>query len=198
MFRISFTPLPEAKPRRTILSASMVYHFSLLNMLLVINPLVVAIAVPGIALAKNDSHHSTNTQPSKNFKYLLSPPRSPMDAANNSGGNGMPRRVIEDIVITTSTSSPYLIALGLNEVDPVIFITFMIALYVFRRWNDVTRFYRTHLASLGQHSSSSSSPPTSSQMPVLSVPSVTAPLPVATRNNPHLVIVTQPLALIPR
>ena len=107
MFRVSFAPFPEAKPRKTILSVSMAHYLSVLNMLLVINPLVVAIAVPGIAPVENDSRHSKNTPPSNDFRRSLSPPRSSPDAASYSGGNGLPRNVIADIVITTSTSSSY-------------------------------------------------------------------------------------------
>jgi len=87
-----------------MLSVSMAHYLSVfLNMFLFINPLVGAIAVPGITPVESDTRHSKNTPPSNDFKSLLSP-----DTANHSAGNGLPRNVIEDIVITTSTSSSYL------------------------------------------------------------------------------------------
>ena len=88
-----------------MLSVSMTYCTSVLNMLLAINPLIVAVAVPGIAPVES---YSKNVPPSNDFRRSLSPPRPPPDAASYSGGNGLPRNVIEDIVITTSTSSSYL------------------------------------------------------------------------------------------
>ena len=99
MFRVAFALLPEAVPTRTILSVSMASVF--LNMLLVINPLAVAIAIPEIASVEIDSRRN-------DFKSLFSPPSPPPDAPNDSGDNSLPRSIIVDIVITTSTSSSYL------------------------------------------------------------------------------------------
>jgi len=72
-----------------------------------------------------------------------------------------------------------------NEVDTVIFITFIIALYVFRKWDNVTRLCHTHLTFLSRYFSSSRSP-TSRQIPAPSVPLITVPLPTVARSNPCL------------